>query len=625
MVEKTQPAQSPRRPTRVTPGDVLRDWQVEKRIGRGTFGEVWKASWSSMAPRPEGTPELVAMKIVEPGDGLMESALQEVVATRGLSHTNLLPIYQWWVESNHRLIIVMELADGNLQEWIDNNGAMQGSAATSFVQQVLEAVAFFHTLPVPLLHLDLRPENVLWKAHGTDVRWLVSDFGITKTLHKSYTVTGQFNQDLIPPEALRQGEMEPAVLTHRWDVWAIGLVIHLALTGEIAFGRRSRVDRAIAIVMGDLSVVDSVAPDLWSVVEAALASDPADRPINGRELLDLYSHEHGFATSSRSHFTPNSFVEMTEAETEAKPGMPRKVRKRSLDSMITVTELARQFRQTPTEFRARVRDLSYAPLAQSMRPFTPTEAADLAAAYVNSWTDGFRVVSPETMEAEIGQTGRGWEIEKIGLELCKRYLELSEGHEAVRARYRSLLVLKHLAFRDLTNEQYSISLSDYPRLFGYELGIQMIFMLTESWQFSSELVFGSNRPRFAKRLWKQLPSKPQDLSCPVGLADVEEFERRKEKTYWMLAPLVVLDDWKTRTTGFLGLGAVITIVFFLMNHDVDATLTAVALSFLSLWAIFCTGIILIFKTTLPKLVSLAYLVIAGAFALLLWRTQQWLR
>ena len=149
-------------------------------LGAGAFGKVYKETLT------------VAVKNL---DNFNKEAVQEVETLMKLNHKNIIKCYGHHYEDNgRRLCIVMEFADkGTFTELITRNA--QGPGAGFFkewniwrcLSQLSDALDYLHTLPQPILHRDLKPDNILgWTnpANGL-TRLKLADFGLVKLLEES--------------------------------------------------------------------------------------------------------------------------------------------------------------------------------------------------------------------------------------------------------------------------------------------------------------------------------------------------------------------------------------------------------------------------------------------------------
>ncbi len=151
-------------------------YKLIKRLGAGTFGEVWKAE------APGGVD--VAVKIIHrPIDHAeAQKELQALGVIKGLRHAFLLPVQAFWPMQD-RLVIAMELADGSLRDELKK--AVAGGRAgippeelLRYVREASEALDFLHERRV--LHRDVKPDNILVLQHHTKL----ADLGLAGLLEE---------------------------------------------------------------------------------------------------------------------------------------------------------------------------------------------------------------------------------------------------------------------------------------------------------------------------------------------------------------------------------------------------------------------------------------------------------
>ena len=149
-------------------------------LGEGAFGKVYKETLT------------VAVKKL---DNFNNEAVQEVETLMKLNHKNIIKCYGHHYEDNgRRLCIVMEFADkGTFTEQITRNAQDLGSDFFKewniwrCLSQLSDALDYLHTLPQPILHRDLKPDNVLgWTNPENGLTILkLADFGLVKLLEES--------------------------------------------------------------------------------------------------------------------------------------------------------------------------------------------------------------------------------------------------------------------------------------------------------------------------------------------------------------------------------------------------------------------------------------------------------
>jgi eukaryotic-like serine/threonine-protein kinase len=263
----------------------LGQYTLEQKIGEGGMGEIFRAR-HAMLRRP------TAIKVMT-GDG-SEAALRrfekEVQLTARLTHPNTISIYDYGRTPDGRFYYAMELLDGlTLEELVARSGPQPPARVIHVLLQVCGALREAHG--VGLIHRDIKPANIYLCARGgvQDVV-KVLDFGLVREFRSDGSVTGS-NLDILvgtplylSPEAI----LTPAQLDSRADIYALGALAYVLLTGTPPFAGRTLVELCghhLHSIPELPSARGIHVPDgLERVVMACLAKDPAARPQSAFEV-----------------------------------------------------------------------------------------------------------------------------------------------------------------------------------------------------------------------------------------------------------------------------------------------------------------------------------------------------
>ena len=271
---------------------VVREWTLHEEIGRGGMGvvyrathEILKGSWAVkvMLPHLADDPEYRSRFMSE------ASVLADV------QHVNIISVQTPFQEKG-QLYLPMELLTGrSLAEALRvEKGPWSVMAATDVLRQVAAGLACVHSQRPAVLHRDIKPENIQITDEGT-VK--IFDFGLARSDDEAaVTAAGKTigTPDYMAPELLRG---KPA--TRQSDVYALGLVMYRLLAGRLPWDiPHSAGATPLARVMALLEThgrglpdVSTFAPhlpqELACLTMACLAADPADRPADGAQVLEL--------------------------------------------------------------------------------------------------------------------------------------------------------------------------------------------------------------------------------------------------------------------------------------------------------------------------------------------------
>lgn len=183
----------------LTPGLVLDGrYRLVERIGRGGFGDVWRA----VELLPDGASlRDVALKLLSPE---MDNSgwAEEAKLLASFSHPSLVTIYATGILDAPRVpFVAMELLIGEtLAEALRRTGRLPWRLALRYVREVARALDVIHGRGV--IHLDLKPANIFVTEDG---RVKVLDFGISRTrgaagAHaRSKAVDTPTERDIAPP------------------------------------------------------------------------------------------------------------------------------------------------------------------------------------------------------------------------------------------------------------------------------------------------------------------------------------------------------------------------------------------------------------------------------------------
>ena len=106
--------------------------------------------------------------------------------------------------------------------------------AKNVIEQVLRALVYLHRMGI--VHRDIKLENVMYENHskGSTVRLI--DFGLSRTFDRT-SIVGDFGRTpyTMSPEAAGGGGTDGEFMTDKTDVWAVGVITFIMLSGEFPF------------------------------------------------------------------------------------------------------------------------------------------------------------------------------------------------------------------------------------------------------------------------------------------------------------------------------------------------------------------------------------------------------
>jgi len=299
--------EQPERPSRV--GEVLADkYRIVRYLGEGGMGTVYEAQHAFVGRR-------FAVKILHTeltrADEMLERFTREARAAGALENENIASVIDFGHTGDGVPYIVMEyLVGDDLAKLLAREGQLPVPRAVNMIVQACRGLDAAHAAGV--IHRDLKPENlfVCKRGDGSDLLKLL-DFGIAKLAKAdgeglpSVTRSGAAmgTPYYMPPEQAKGAKD----LDHRADIYALGVILYEALSGQRPHPGDSYNSILYHILTQPVIPLGSLRrgldPDLTDVVHRALAFDPADRPASAIDLARaLAPHAGRQITPMRSQF-----------------------------------------------------------------------------------------------------------------------------------------------------------------------------------------------------------------------------------------------------------------------------------------------------------------------------------
>jgi len=272
-------------------GDIIDGkYRIIRLIGEGGMGAVYEGENTRIHRR-------VAIKILHSGIAEQAEAVarfeREAQAAGRIGSDHIVEVLDLGALANGDRYLVMEFLDGEgLGSRIKTRGRIAPPDMYPIANQLLEGLAAAHGAGI--IHRDLKPDNVFLlksRAGQTDFVKLL-DFGISKFNQMSgdsgfsMTRTGAVMGTpyyMAPEQAKGSREMD-----HRVDIYAVGVILYEALTGQVPFSADTFNELLFKIVLEEpkpLSVIDpSIDAGFAAIVVKAMARDPAHRFQNSREF-----------------------------------------------------------------------------------------------------------------------------------------------------------------------------------------------------------------------------------------------------------------------------------------------------------------------------------------------------
>ncbi len=296
---------------------------LQRFIGSGSFGEVWVA-------RDQETDLEVAAKIyISMDENGLEEFKKEFQLTFELNHTNLLHANYFGVNTEDRrpYLVMPYCPDGSVSRFA---GEMQESELWRFIRDVAAGLAYLHAQTPPIIHQDIKPDNILILKSGD---YVITDFGISKKLRQSLrSSSASLNSagaiSYMGPE--RFSKSFQAVKAS--DIWSLGAAIYELATGDVPFcGMGGSLQKQGA----DLPELPRQYSDELNIVcVSCLAMETWDRPtaVQLRDYASRVLEGEVHAEIPWNHAVPERVFEDEPGEAPAEPAAENLATVENLDA-----------------------------------------------------------------------------------------------------------------------------------------------------------------------------------------------------------------------------------------------------------------------------------------------------
>jgi len=216
------------------------DWGNGHVVGRGAFGVVYAVPCASLRIAAKRMDVMVGRQRAD----IERLLLREFRVLQKAMHANVVRVLGVVVDHPDYVCLLMEVADsGSLRGLIDAKPELvlrQPVVQISFTHDIARGMAYLHSLVPPIIHHDLKPENVLlFSGDSTDsITAKISDFGLatgiaTTTFGASSVKAGGGTTAYKAPEVFDD------MPTRASDVYAFAIVCWELLSGDRPWAGRS--------------------------------------------------------------------------------------------------------------------------------------------------------------------------------------------------------------------------------------------------------------------------------------------------------------------------------------------------------------------------------------------------
>ena len=264
------------------PSDAIPGYRIERELGRGGMGVVYKA-------RSDPLDRVVALKMILAGEYAGVEAASRFLAEAGavarLQHPNIVQIYHVSDHAGHPFFEMEYVGGGSLAERLE--GTPWPIARAAELMETL-ALAMTEAHRKGIVHRDLKPGNILLTLEGDPK---VADFGLAKLLDSESEITRSGavlgSPSYMAPE---QAEGNTRDVGPAADLHALGAMLYELLTGRPPFRATSALETLHQVKTTEpvppSRLVPGLPRDIETIALKCLQKDPHRRYATAAQLAE---------------------------------------------------------------------------------------------------------------------------------------------------------------------------------------------------------------------------------------------------------------------------------------------------------------------------------------------------
>ena len=256
-------------------------YEIIRPLGRGGMGWVYLA-------RERALERFVAIKVLRPdlalAEGHRERFRREARIAARLTHPGILGLHSFGEIGNLWYFVMTYVRGETLAEKIRREGFLPWKDAHRILAEMADALDCAHRNGV--VHRDIKPANILLDSDTGHA--ILADFGISKMFDANEHLTATGAVMGTPAYMSPEQVMGASDIDERADIYSLGAVAYVMLTGREPFRADSAAATAYRRLVEDATpvelIVSSIPPDLSAVVRKCMARERTERWPNAKAL-----------------------------------------------------------------------------------------------------------------------------------------------------------------------------------------------------------------------------------------------------------------------------------------------------------------------------------------------------
>ncbi|XP_076840270.1 serine/threonine-protein kinase WNK3 isoform X7 [Brachyhypopomus gauderio] len=277
--EREQEEEAEMKAVATSPSGRFLKFDIE--LGRGAFKTVYKGldteTWVEVA-----WCELQDRKLTK---AEQQRFREEAEMLKGLQHPNIVRFYDSWesvLRGKKCIVLVTELmTSGTLKTYLKRFKVMKPKVLRSWCRQILKGLHFLHTRTPPIVHRDLKCDNIFITGPTGSVK--IGDLGLATLMRTSFAKSVIGTPEFMAPEMYEEHYDESV------DVYAFGMCMLEMATSEYPYSEcqnAAQIYRKVTSGIKPASFDKVNDPEIKEIIEGCIRQNRGER----LSIKDLLNH-----------------------------------------------------------------------------------------------------------------------------------------------------------------------------------------------------------------------------------------------------------------------------------------------------------------------------------------------
>jgi serine/threonine protein kinase len=282
-------------------GDRVGDYTIYQRLGKGGYSEVFKVRHTLQGRD-------YALKLFHESVNRL-SVTDEYNALCNLNHANIVKFIWNGTIPNGQFYTVTEYIEGeNLSVYTRTDARLPVARVFQVAYDILTALVEMQNQPIPILHRDIKPHNIMW---AREERFVLIDFNVASFVEGNRDFVG--TNPYLAPDLIDDSRVN---WNKSADLFALGVTLYELIAKQYPWApdRMPRMSKTPASLA---ELCPNISKNFQALIHRAISTDPAVRYVDAKEMLIELEKigKDGVLQPARRSETPADLNDASDIET----------------------------------------------------------------------------------------------------------------------------------------------------------------------------------------------------------------------------------------------------------------------------------------------------------------------